>query len=163
MHKTLALASTLLLAACDQPDITDLSTLAIPGVKPINYRAHDPAYFLTLNTTFRIRHNCRAYGAQNNSVSTQLVADEGVSDDAIAAAVDKALGDNWQRSDKYTNPYPQIRVMAWETKTTPRRCYAIVAWQQPFGADDGQRLLRNVYTLRNTDPGAQYPSTGGRK
>ena len=48
MHKTLVLASTLLLAACDQPDITDLSTLAIPGVKPINYRAHDPAYFLTL-------------------------------------------------------------------------------------------------------------------
>ena len=155
MHKTLALASTLLLAACDQPDITDLSTLAIPGVKPINYRAHDPAYFLTQNTAFRIRHNCRAYGAQNNSVSTQLVADEGVSDDAIAAAVDKALGDNWQRSDKYTNPYPQIRVMAWESKTTPRRCYAIVAWQQPFGTDDGQRLLRNVYTLRNTDPGAQ--------
>ena len=155
MHKTLALASTLLLAACDQPDITDLSTLAIPSVKPINYRAHEPAYFLTQNTAFRIRHNCRAYGAQNNSVSTQLVAGEDVSDDAIAAAVDKALGDNWQRSDKYTNPYPQIRVMAWETKTAPRRCYAIVAWQQPFGADDGQRLLRNVYTLRNTDPGAQ--------
>ena len=155
MHKILALASTLLLAACDQPDTTDLGALTIPGVNPTHYRAHNPAYFLTQNTAFRIRHNCRAYGAQNNSVSTQLVADEGVSDDAIAAAVDKALGDNWQRSDKYTNPYPQIRVMAWESKTTPRRCYAIVAWQQPFGTDDGQRLLRNVYTLRNTDPGAQ--------
>lgn len=155
MHKTLALASTLLLAACDQPDITDLSTLAIPGVKPINYRANDPAYFLTLNTAVRISHNCRAYGAENRAGIMQLAAGEGVSDDAIAAAVDKALGDNWQRSDKYTNPYPQIRVMAWETKTTPRRCYAIVAWQQPFGADDGQRLLENVYTLRDTDPGAQ--------
>lgn len=155
MHKTLALASTLLLAACDQPDTTDLSTLAIPGVKPINYRAHEPAYFLTQNTAVRISHNCRAYGAENRAGIMQLVADEGVSDDAIAAAVDKALGDNWQRSDKYTNPYPQIRVMAWEAKTTPKRCYAIVAWQQPFGADDGQRLLYNVYTLRNTDPGAR--------
>ena len=155
MHKTLALASTLLLAACDQPDTTDLSTLAIPGVKPINYRAHEPAYFLTQNTAVRISHNCRAYGAENRAGIMQLVAGEGVSDDAIAAAVDKALGDNWQRSDKYTNPYPQIRVMAWEAKTTPKRCYAIVAWQQPFGADDGQRLLYNVYTLRNTDPGAR--------
>ena len=110
MHKTLVLASILLLAACDQSDTTDLGALTIPGVKPINYRAHNPAYFLTGNTAFRIRHNCRAYGAQNNSHSTQLVADEGVSDDAIAVAVDKALGDNWQRSDKYISPYPQIRL-----------------------------------------------------
>lgn len=74
MHKTLVLASILLLAACDQSDTTDLGALTIPGVNPTHYRAHNPAYFLTQNTAFRIRHNCRAYGAQNNSVSTQLVA-----------------------------------------------------------------------------------------
>ena len=56
IHKTLALASVLLLAACDRPDTTDLSTLTIPGVKPIHYRAHEPVYFLTQNTAIRTHH-----------------------------------------------------------------------------------------------------------
>ena len=77
----------------------------------------------------------------------QLAADEGVSNDAIAAAVDKALGDDWQRGKAERGTW-DTWVMTWETRKKPKRYYAIAAWDHVITAADGRRYrpLESLYT-----------------
>ena len=77
----------------------------------------------------------------------QLAAGEDVSNDAIAAAVDKALGDNWQRGETGWGTW-DTWVMTWETKKKPKRYYAIAAWDHVITAADGRRYrpLESLYT-----------------
>ena len=67
--------------------------------------------------------------------------------DAIAAAVDKALGDNWQRGKAERGTW-DTWVMTWETRKKPKRYYAIAAWDHVITAADGRRYrpLESLYT-----------------
>ena len=81
MHKTLVLASILLLAACDKPDTTDLAALTIPGVAPYQY-LDDPVISVSVSIMVLSGDLPREAVLDGR----QLAADEGVSNDAIAAA-----------------------------------------------------------------------------
>ena len=82
MHKTaLTLTAALLLAACDKPDTTNLAALTIPGVAPYQY-LDDPVISVSVSIL------TLSVDLPREAVldGQQLAADEGVSNDAIAAA-----------------------------------------------------------------------------
>ena len=106
-----AIIAALLLAACDQPDTTDLATLTIPGVAPYQY-LDDPVTSVSVSIMVLSGDLPREAVLDGR----QLAADEGVSNDAIAAAVDKALGDNWQRGKAERGTW-DTWVMTWEPGT----------------------------------------------
>ena len=141
-----AIIAALLLAACDKPDTTDLAALTIPGVAPYQY-LDDPVISVSVSILTLSVDLPREDTAKTVLDGQQLAADEGVSNDAIAAAVDKALGDDWQRGKAERGTW-DTWVMTWETRKKPKRYYAIAAWDHVITAADGRRYrpLESLYT-----------------
>ena len=126
--------------------MTDLRLLRIPGVEAFAYRDEST---LPLNqATTALANTFKARGAQGGVDGETLAADANTSDEAIAKSVDALLGSDWQRSKGFASANPAIRQMVWETKSAPKRFYAIAAFNAVHTATDGRkyRPLESVFT-----------------
>ena len=126
--------------------MVDLKSLRIPGVQAFDYRDEST---LPLNqATTELAHAFKARGARLGVDGQTLAADALTSDDAIAKAVDGLLGSDWQRRTGFVASNSKVHLMVWEHQATPKRFYAIAAYQDVHTATDGRkyRPLESVFT-----------------